>query len=419
MIDGQYYTKKEFLAKLTQTLSQSLKYEQTLSDLAHLVVPDLSDWCAIDLISEKEEIQRFTVVHSDPSKSELARDLKSKFTPSIFKIDQNLADVMSGRSILVTADDWKNVNPSTAPRQMKLIQALGVSSYAVIPLRARGQTFGAISLFTANRSLTPEDLAFFEEVGRTAALAVDNARLFENAQRALQTREDTLAIVCHDLKNPLTAIQLGVELLRVTLSSKAPPEILQGQFKKIADNIEKSAKQANQLVKSLLDLATIESGNFQIETSPMPVREVIQEALALIGVLAAQKEIQLKDEFSDSPCIALVDHIRILQVMSNLLGNAVKFTPPGGAICVRSECESNEVRISVIDSGTGIAADFLPHLFDRYYQPKSSRRQGTGLGLFIAQGIVEAHGGTISVRSEVGKGSCFTFTLRAASELVN
>jgi PAS domain S-box-containing protein len=396
---------QRFLAKLSETLVQSMQYERTLEELSRIVVPFLADWSVVDIFDEKFGAKRIAVIHSDSNKAEYVSDLKSR-SPSASRLGNNLMNIRAGLPILVKEVDWNEVSKKLHPSHAQTIRNLGVQSYMIIPLRARGRTFGTLSLVSTHSVFSSKDLAFAEEVGQRAALAADNARLYEEAQRAIQSREDTIAIVSHDLKNPLSTICLGTQLLQQNFSSFLPDHC-----KSILTNVYRSATQANRLIHDLLDFTKIESGNFKVEMIRAELGDVIQDALAQNRFLASQKKIYLTVEIYPNPCFVVIDPFRINQVISNLVGNAVKFTHPGGHVSVFAHMGERELFLSVQDNGPGIPPSVLPFLFDRYYQPESSKRQGTGLGLYISKGIVEAHGGEISVKSELGKGSCFSFHL--------
>jgi PAS domain S-box-containing protein len=236
----------------------------------------------------------------------------------------------------------------------------------------------------------------------------DKKRAEEERSRAILAREELLAMVSHDLKNPLGAILLTTAVLRRMEIEGEQGERLQGHVEKI----QRAAERMNSLIRGILDLARIEAGIFLIEPAPHPPLALMDEAIEMLQPLAAQKSLRLERQVrSQSLGPVLCDRERVLQVFSNLLGNAIKFTPAGGSVLVSAEPVEGTVLFSVKDTGPGIPAEQVPHLFDRYWQARDKARMGTGLGLFIARGIVDAHGGQLWVDSTVGMGSTFSFTL--------
>jgi signal transduction histidine kinase len=248
---------------------------------------------------------------------------------------------------------------------------------------------------------------FAQEIARRASMAIDNARLHEQARRAVQSREDLLAVVSHDLRNPLSVI-----LVSATLALHAwPPG---DANRRTIEAIRRSALRMDRLIGDLLDASTIEAGRLSLETAVQSVDQIIRDAIEALEAPAAQKRVKL-DAMSAVELGVFCDRGRMLQVFSNIVGNAIKFTPEGGSIQVRAEPRNNEVWFFITDTGPGIPEDQLPRLFDRYWQAKRTARLGTGLGLTIAKGIIEAQDGRIGVESQVGVGSTFFFTLPRAT----
>jgi signal transduction histidine kinase len=275
---------------------------------------------------------------------------------------------------------------------------------------ARGKTLGAITLVAAEsgRHYGAADLEMAEHLARRAGLAIDNARLYGQAQEAVRAREEVVAIVSHDLKNPLNAILMSAGLLR-----RSSADLV--RVHQQADAIERSVHRMRSLVRDLLDLARLEAGRFTLDRQSHAVGPLATEALALLQPLAQQKGLLLEaDTMPAATARALCDRERVLQVFSNLVGNAIAFTPQGGRVTVQARANDSEIAFSVADTGPGIPPDEQRLVFDRFWKSRSSR-QGTGLGLSIAKGIVEAHGGRIWVESRQGEGALFLFTLPAAN----
>jgi PAS domain S-box-containing protein len=234
----------------------------------------------------------------------------------------------------------------------------------------------------------------------------ENVRLVGEAHEALRAREDLLAIVSHDLRNPLGVVLASTALL---LKSNLPPD-KQERARRQVEAIQRAGNRMNRLIRDLLDFASIQAGRLSVSKHPQDVAAMVNEVLEVTEPLAATKSHRLVADVAPELAVRC-DHDRVIQLFSNLVGNAVKFTPDGGTITVRAAPEGGILRFSVTDTGPGISADELPHVFDRYYQAQRRNRDGIGLGLSIARGIVEAHGGRIWAESEEGKGSTFSFTL--------
>jgi two-component system sensor histidine kinase/response regulator len=243
-----------------------------------------------------------------------------------------------------------------------------------------------------------------------AELAVESARLNDEAQRATRAREDVLAVVAHDLRNPLSTILMSSVFLQ-----EPPGDDPFLAPRKLGERIHRSAARMETLIKDLLDLAAIEAGQLAVERQPHAALSLVNDAIEMMQPLAKAKGLVLSGRIEDGQdSLVSCDRGRVLQVFSNLIGNAVKFTPAGESITVLGATEVNGFRLTVEDSGPGIPADQLPHIFDRYWQGRATDRRGVGLGLSITAGIVAAHGGRVWVDSQLGKGSAFHFTLPRA-----
>lgn len=286
--------------------------------------------------------------------------------------------------------------------------ALPANGGAALPLVARDRVLGELRVgFSPDRTLTNESSLLLEEIARRAAIAIDNASLYLATQRALRAREEMLAIVSHDLRNPLSVIALVLQVARqeAELSRHPNPDSIRRGLRAIAA--------MERLIEDLLDVARIDAGTLVLNKGPIDVASIVRDIVELNAPLAAEKAISLEPQL-DAMTIVEGDRHRLVQVITNLLGNAIKFTPKQGAIVVRCQRLDDEVRVSVQDSGPGIEPENLPHVFDRFYQ-SDRRRGGAGLGLAIAKGIVDQHEGRIGVESTLGKGSDFWFTLPAAN----
>jgi len=237
------------------------------------------------------------------------------------------------------------------------------------------------------------------EVGR-----VTLDRLYDEAQRIIDAREEILGIVAHDLRNPLNTIHMATELL---IEEPGPETARVSQLR----IIQRSGERMNRLIQDLLSVTTIEAGRLSIVPKKVTVHDLFRDAAEMLEPIAREKSITLTVMAADDLPAVRADSARVLQVLSNLVGNAIKFTPAGGTITLSAARTDGPVQCSVSDTGPGIPQAQIPRLFGKFWQAKRGDGRGVGLGLAIARGIVEAHGGTIDVRSEMGRGSVFSFAL--------
>ena len=285
-------------------------------------------------------------------------------------------------------------------------------SYLSAPLVGRnGRTLGVIQLWGKKDGKFSEgDEAILTQLAQMCSVALENARLYKAAQDATRARDDLVAIVSHDLRNPVHTINMAASFLLEV----APTDDRRVTSRRQLEVIRRSANRANRLISDLLDVARIQAGGLAVEPVPVDARSLVQEALEAATPLAGGKKLTIEREVPEDLPAVCSDRDRVLQVFGNLIGNAIKFTPEGGRITIRAESETLAVKFCVRDTGPGIPPEHAAHVFDRYWQAKSTAKLGTGLGLSIAKGIVEAHSGRIWVESEPGQGAAFFFTLPAA-----
>ena len=285
-------------------------------------------------------------------------------------------------------------------------------SYLSAPLVGRnGRTLGVIQLWGKKDGKFSEgDEAILTQLAQMCSVALENARLYKAAQDATRARDDLVAIVSHDLRNPVHTINMAASFLLEV----APTDDRRVTSRRQLEVIRRSANRANRLISDLLDVARIQAGGLAVEPVPVDTRSLVQEALEAATPLATGKKLTIEREVPEDLPAVCSDRDRVLQVFGNLIGNAIKFTPEGGRIRISAESETLAVKFCVRDTGPGIPPEHAAHVFDRYWQAKSTAKLGTGLGLSIAKGIVEAHSGRIWVESEPGQGAAFFFTLPAA-----
>jgi len=401
------------LAEASRVLSASFDYQTTLAALVNLAVPALADYCALDIVEAEDKFERIGEAHVDPAKSQLLREVAT-FPRSALTARHPLIRVMTTGEPVLEAD----VTPAfirgsfAEAGQRRVVEALEPRSLICVPLVTSGKPLGALTLVTSGsgRRYEPADLSLAADLARRAAVVVEHARLFHEAQQATRARDDVLAVVAHDLRNPLNTVSMAVALML----ESTPPERV--QERRQVEIVRRAADRMNRMIQDLLDVKRMESGHLTIDARPEPPLALINDTIDMLRPLAAGSTIRLETSIDESLPPVLADAARIQQVLSNLVGNAVKFTPRSGRITVCAERIDGEVRFGVIDTGPGIPPEQVPHIFGRFWQAKTSDRRGIGLGLAIAKGIVEAHNGRIWVESHVGLGSTFYFTLPSAAE---
>jgi PAS domain S-box-containing protein len=278
-----------------------------------------------------------------------------------------------------------------------------IEAATAFPLLGSGDLEGVLVAFFRER-LDEEAFEVLAMLAALVATGVTDARLYDEAQRALRARDEVLAVVSHDLRGPLSVIEMGTSSLLRGGGAKTD----------LVLRMRRAGQRMNVLIRDLLDVSAIEAGRLRVEPAPEPLGPLVAESVELARSLADDKHIELATDVPEPAASIVCDHGRIVQVFANLLGNAIKFTNEGGAVTVRAAVDDQSVRFAVTDTGIGISQDQLPHVFDRYWQGRRTSG-GVGLGLAIAKGIVEAHHGTIHVESACGKGSTFVIDLPRAA----
>ncbi len=383
----------QFLARVAADLTRTLALDQLLSGLAQRLVPALGDLVTVDLVREDGSAARAAAAATSAELETVARDHASA------------ADEAAAVVAVVTEHGTLRVSnvrasePALDGSLARFAARAGARSMLLTPLVARERVVGAISFIFApsQRQHSDDDQMLAEEIAAHAALAIENLALFAQAQQAIRARDGLLAVVSHDLRNPLEVIALALSLLEAHADAKQATIL--GRAHRALDRIK-------QLIDDLLDVVRIDAGTLRVEPRPMDVSMLLEEAYELHKPLAADKRIALVAEFSPDLGQAAIDKHRMSQVLANLLGNALKFTPLGGTIRFGAASQGARVVVYVADSGPGIAPENLRRVFDRFWQ-KEHTPSGVGLGLAIAKGIVEAHGGTIEVESTPGAGATF------------
>jgi PAS domain S-box-containing protein len=383
------------LADAGAMLAGSLVYETRLEEVARRALPTLGEACILELTASGAARQSVRV-HRDPIMEAALRALGEIPLPSggVASEDERRSLLLDLRALAeAESGPWTN------------LAALGLSTMIVLPIRGRTGTLGWLGFLSAQPRYADEDVRLAEELAARAASAIDNATLYRSAQSATRLRDEVLAVVSHDLRNPVHTITMGASVLLEL------PALDQETIRQQLGVIRRSAVRANQLISDLLDVTRIENGHLRLERELVPVRELLADAAQLVASRADERRITVSVAAPSDEALADVDRHRVLQALDNLLGNALKFTPPGGAVALSARADEHGTQFTVHDSGPGIPDDERPHLFQRFWQAHRGDRRGVGLGLSIVKGIVDAHGGAIEVGAEHTAGTSIRFTI--------
>ena len=394
------------LGEASRVLAESLDYEPTLRTVTHLAVPQMADWCSIDLLDADGALVRVATEHRDPRQQHLLQALRDS-PPNHDAVAGAPNVIRTGVTEHVAAmSDSLLRQREPSQERISILTGLGLNSTICAALVARDRIVGAITLSTSvGRTLTADDVRMAEDLARRAAVAIDNARLYEEAQRALRAREEILAVVTHDLRTPLSAVVAGASLL-ISIDSVDPDG---SRIRHRGETIQRSAQHMLRLVKDLTDLAQIDAGRLAVERTLEHPATVANEVLAALEPVVRRRggTLQLRIN-TDLPLVSM-DRDRVRQVLANLVGNASKVG--ASEISIGAELCRRDVRFWVADNGPGISPQDLPHMFDRYFRARGTQYKGSGLGLPISNGIVKAHGGHMWIESTVGVGSTFYFSV--------
>jgi signal transduction histidine kinase len=402
---------QHFLAEASAILASTLDYEATLAHVAQLTVPQLADWCVVDILDRDGVLRRLAVAHADPSGTAQARLLQELAgqpeVPAVAEV------IQAGRAVLYTqiSDDLL-ASVARDAEHLQTLRALGVRSAMIVPLVVRGRTLGGIVLVSAQsgRRYGPEDLAQAEELARRCAQAIDNARLYDAAQEGLRVRDEFLSTAAHELKTPISVIKGYVELLRRRLAAGRPLHETQ-----VLEVLERQCNRLTRLIQDFLDVARAEYGQLELRSERCDLAALVRAVVERLQATTSAHCLELC-VIASAPVV--VDRDRIEQVVENLLSNAIKYSPGGGHIWVTVDVLAGEAVVSVRDEGVGIPSDRQARLFERFYRAHAGTPHdygGMGIGLHLSREIVVRHGGRMGFSSIEGEGSTFSFSVPVCS----
>jgi signal transduction histidine kinase/DNA-binding response OmpR family regulator len=401
-----------FLADASNVLAGSLDYEETFRNLATLVVPRIADFCMVLTVDEDGVMRRMAVAHRDPIEEPTMQRLAEEFPLSSAAQKGGEHVLKTGKSQMVCDvhdGELREIFQEKADRE--LIRSLDTKSFIAVPLRAHDRVLGAIVMLntSAGRICGSDELALTEELAHRAALALENAGLYQSAQkaraeseRANRAKDSFLAMLSHELRTPLTPVLTSVLALEQT---EDLPAELRASLQMIRRNVELEAR----LIDDLLDLTRISKGKVQLNLEEVNAHSLLQNAVEICQADIDKKHLVLQTEFTAQNVSLEADPARLQQIFWNLIKNAVKFTPDGGQLKIRTQNLDGQLEVEVSDSGMGIDPETLPKIFNAFEQGDRSQLGGLGLGLAISKALVETHNGKLTAASP-GPNQGATFT---------
>lgn len=427
---------RRLLAELSRALSEPLEHHDRLQAFARLLVPALADWCVLDEVRADGRLGRAAHAADTPDRAAMLDALADSFPlgPDAARSGDGAPWAHGSAHLRTLTEAWL-ARRALDLDQLDLIARLEVRSAVTLPLTACGQVLGALTLGARQpERFCGGHLALVEEVARRAALALDNARLYREVsaarraeealrarealareqlareQAAVELRDTVITVAAHDLRSPLTALLGQALILERRLAQEGAGERLQSS----ARSIVQQGRRLNRMITALLDAARAQHGRLQIELAPLDLTALMRRIVDEMQVSAPEHALRL--EAGAEPLRVSGDELRLEQVFHNLIDNAMTYSPAGTPVTVRLSRRGAEACVEVVDQGVGIAAEALPHLFERFYRAPgadSKRSAGLGVGLYVVGEIVGLHGGTVDVASAEGAGSTFTVRLPA------
>jgi signal transduction histidine kinase len=400
-----------FLADASSRLAESLDVDSTLSTLIELAVGPIADWAVVYVIEGDGRLRRVKLAHREAAlagvvEAVMAAPLELGETHPIMRV------IRSGAPLLVPVvqdADLATLAPDPAGR--RLITALGIASFMILPLRARGRQLGAVGLAVSQptRAFSQDNLFVATTLASRAALAVDNARLFAEVNAANRAMSDLLAVVSHDLRTPLNSIIGYTDLFEVGAAGETGP-----RAQEWIARIRRAADHQLHLIDQLLLFVRAGEEGAELQVTDVDVAELFEDVRSMVAPLAAKAGLTLSVA-CEPRTILRSDPDLMRQILVNLVTNAIKYTPVG-SVRVAATADAGEVTMTVTDTGSGIAAEDLDRIFEPFWKESRTTdvRSGTGLGLSIVQRLVRRLGGRISVASTPGAGSTFSVTLPSA-----
>jgi PAS domain S-box-containing protein len=385
-----------FLADASRSLSTLVDYRSTLHKVARLAVPLFADWCVVDLLNGEGTLERVALAHRDPNKIDLAERLARDRPADNGRPFGVWGVIRTGQPEIVPLLDEAWLERHSIPAESRaLVRQLQLRSYMCVPLSAHGRILGVITFLwsESGRTYRDRDLRLAEDFAHRAAVAIENARLYQALRNADRRKDEFLAMLAHELRNPLAPIRTGLDVLSIETNGQSETiEVMQRQIEHLV-----------RLVDDLLDMSRIVGGKIELRRESLELSGIVERAVEAVQHLVHCASHKLEVHLPEDPIWVTVDPVRMVQVLENLLSNACKYTDSGGQISLRVEREEDGVAIRVRDNGVGLDSELLPHVFDLFTQSTRSldRSQGgLGIGLTLVRTLVEMHGGTVAAFSD-------------------
>ena len=406
----------QFLADASASLAELVDYQTTLNRIANLAVAGFADWCVVDMIGEDGRRERLAVTASEAEEAASARRADAAFLPTDGVAEMVPHVLRTGEPEVVF--DLAQADPATAPqgpKRLARLREIGVRSYLCVPLRSRGRVIGGMTFLSSSalRRFGPDELRIAQNLAERVTVAIENAQLYRSLQEQDRRKDEFLATLAHELRNPLAPVRNGLQILRMGGAD------VEGAGKTLS-MMDRQLRHITHLVDDLMDVARVSSGKVALRMERVPLRAIIDSAVETSrqAIEAGDHEFALKLPREELPVEA--DRTRMVQVLANLLNNAAKYTPPEGRIVLVVKREGRSAVVRVSDTGVGIPPEMLPKVFEMFTQVGTSLERsqgGLGIGLTLVKRLVEMHGGSVFAESAgPGQGSTFTVRLPLAAE---
>ncbi len=408
-----------YLSEASAALAGVVDYESTLQKVANLAVPHFADWSAVDVADDGGTLRRLAVAHQDPEKVRLAHELMREYPPDPQAPVGAVAVFRTGKPEMVReiTDDML-VQGARDERHLGLIRSLGLKSFVCVPLAVSGNTIGVLTFATAEsgRSYTVADLALAVDLANRASVAVENTQLYQALREADRRKDEFLATLAHELRNPLAPIRNSLQILKM-------PRVDAATVERSRDMMERQVHHLVRLVDDLLDVSRVMRGKIELRKERVELATVVARAVETVQPLVDAQGHQLSVRLTADSLPVDADPVRLAQVVGNLLTNAAKYTEPHGRIWLTAEREGGMAVLRVRDTGIGVAPQMLPRIFELFVQvdhASTKAQGGLGIGLTLVKNLVEMHNGTVEARSEgLGKGSEFVVRLPVSAQGVD